>query len=94
MFAAAAVRNPVCNLALMVGTSDIPDWCFIETYGSEGISRFTEAPSSENLSVFYSKSPISHLSKVSLYMYAQSVFVVEHWDEIRIRGKHFGIVIN
>lgn len=65
LFAAAAVRNPVCNLALMVGTSDIPDWCFIETYGSEGISRFTEAPSSENLSVFYSKSPISHLSKVS-----------------------------
>ncbi|XP_017223095.1 acylamino-acid-releasing enzyme isoform X1 [Daucus carota subsp. sativus] len=64
LFAAAAVRNPVCNLALMVGTSDIPDWCFIETYGREGISKFTEAPSSENLSVFHSKSPISHLSKV------------------------------
>lgn len=64
LFAAAAARNPVCNLALMVGTSDIPEWCFIETYGSEGISRFTEAPSSKDLSVLYSKSPISHISKV------------------------------
>ncbi|KAL0376705.1 UNVERIFIED_CONTAM: Acylamino-acid-releasing enzyme 2 [Sesamum calycinum] len=34
-FAAAAARNPVCNFALMVGTSDIPDWCFFEAYGSQ-----------------------------------------------------------
>ncbi|KAK4482830.1 hypothetical protein RD792_010000 [Penstemon davidsonii] len=64
-FVAAATRNPVCNLALMVGTSDIPDWCFFETYGtSEGKSNFTESPSAEQLAQFYSKSPISHISKV------------------------------
>lgn len=63
-FVAAATRNPVCNLALMVGTSDIPDWCYVEAYGSEAISSFTEAPSADDLSLFYSKSPISHLSKV------------------------------
>ncbi|KAI3469676.1 hypothetical protein Pfo_026339 [Paulownia fortunei] len=63
-FAAAAARNPVCNLALMVGTSDIPDWCFFEAYGSEGKSIFTESPSAEHLALFYSKSPISHISKV------------------------------
>ncbi|KAG0455563.1 hypothetical protein HPP92_024551 [Vanilla planifolia] len=63
-FVAAAVRNPVCNLSLMVGTSDIPDWCFIETFGNEGKKLFSEAPSCEYLSLFYSKSPISHLSKV------------------------------
>ncbi|GMP77221.1 hypothetical protein CsSME_00033570 [Camellia sinensis var. sinensis] len=63
-FAAAAVRNPVCNLALMVGTSDIPDWCYVETCGSEGKTIFTEAPSAEHLSLFHSKSPISHLSRV------------------------------
>ncbi|KAL6971721.1 acylaminoacyl-peptidase [Sarracenia purpurea var. burkii] len=63
-FVAAAVRNPVCNLALMVGTTDIPDWCYVETFGSEGKSLFTEAPSVEHLHLFYSKSPISHLSKV------------------------------
>ncbi|XP_043687522.1 acylamino-acid-releasing enzyme-like [Telopea speciosissima] len=63
-FVAAAVRNPVCNLALMVGTSDIPDWCYIEACGSEGQTYFTEAPSVEHLHLFYSKSPISHISKV------------------------------
>lgn len=63
-FVAAAARNPVCNLALMVGTSDIPDWCFFEAYGSEGKSMFTESPSDEHLSLLYSKSPISHISKV------------------------------
>ena len=61
---AAAARNPVCNLALMVGTTDIPDWCYVESYGTSGISKFTEAPSVEDLALFYSKSPISHLSKV------------------------------
>lgn len=65
-FVAACVRNPVCNLSLMVGTTDIPDWCFVEAYGSKGKTFFTEAPSMEHLSVLYSKSPISHLSKVRL----------------------------
>ncbi|KAK7243155.1 hypothetical protein RIF29_37943 [Crotalaria pallida] len=63
-FVAAAARNPVCNLALMVGTTDIPDWCYAETYGTMGSERFTEAPSAEDLTQFYSKSPISHISKV------------------------------
>ncbi|XP_022875153.1 acylamino-acid-releasing enzyme isoform X2 [Olea europaea var. sylvestris] len=63
-FAAAAARNPVCNLALMIGTTDIPDWCYFEAYGSEGKSRFTESPSVEHLAQFHSKSPISHISKV------------------------------
>ncbi|CAJ1966982.1 unnamed protein product [Sphenostylis stenocarpa] len=62
-FVAAAARNPVCNLALMVGTTDIPDWCYVETYGTKGRDKFTEAPSAEDLTLFYSKSPISHLSK-------------------------------
>ncbi|KAK7279306.1 hypothetical protein RJT34_24354 [Clitoria ternatea] len=63
-FVAAAARNPVCNLALMVGTTDIPDWCYVETYGPKGRNKFTEAPSADDLTLFYSKSPISHLSKV------------------------------
>ncbi|XP_020244882.1 acylamino-acid-releasing enzyme 1-like isoform X2 [Asparagus officinalis] len=63
-FVVAAVRNPVCNLSLMVGTSDIPDWCYVEAFGTEGKKLCTEAPSSEHLNLFYNKSPISHLSKV------------------------------
>ncbi|KNA20264.1 hypothetical protein SOVF_053960 [Spinacia oleracea] len=64
MFSVAAIWNPVCNLALMVGTTDIPDWCFVNSYGSDGKTDFTEAPSKENLNVFYDKSPISHVHKV------------------------------
>ncbi|PKI56446.1 hypothetical protein CRG98_023184 [Punica granatum] len=63
-FAAAAARNPVCNLALMIGTTDIPDWCYVISYGSAWKDNYTEAPSMEHLSLFHSKSPISHISKV------------------------------
>ncbi|XP_022138559.1 acylamino-acid-releasing enzyme isoform X3 [Momordica charantia] len=63
-FVAAAARNPVCNLALMVGTSDIPDWCYVECYGREGKNYFTEAPSAEHQIELYNKSPILHVSKV------------------------------
>ncbi|XP_042030975.1 acylamino-acid-releasing enzyme-like isoform X2 [Salvia splendens] len=63
-FVAAAARNPVCNLALMVGTSDIPDWCFFEAYGSYGNTIYTESPSAEHLALLHSKSPIAHVSKV------------------------------
>ncbi|KAJ6988566.1 hypothetical protein NC653_021474 [Populus alba x Populus x berolinensis] len=63
-FVAAAARNPVCNLASMVGITDIPDWCYVETYGVAGKTKFTEAPSAEDLALFHSKSPISHISKV------------------------------
>ena len=65
-FVAAAVRNPACNLALMVGTTDIPDWCYVEACGSSGKNIFTEAPPADFLTFFHSKSPISHLSKVCL----------------------------
>ncbi|XP_061348991.1 acylamino-acid-releasing enzyme-like isoform X2 [Gastrolobium bilobum] len=63
-FVAAAAINPVCNFALMVGTTDIPDWCYVETFGTIARNCFTKAPSAEDLTLFYSKSPISHASKV------------------------------
>ena len=63
-FAAAATRNPLCNIPLLFGTSDIPDWCFTEVFGSERRPAFTESPFAEHLDLFYSKSPIAHVSKV------------------------------
>ena len=72
-FVAAAVRNPVCNLSLMVGTTDIPDWCYVETYGRGGKGQVTEAPSIGQLSDFYSKSPIAHISKVWYYLQSLSL---------------------
>eukprot|EP00612_Vaucheria_litorea_P001100 CAMPEP_0171459608 /NCGR_PEP_ID=MMETSP0945-20130129/4823_1 /TAXON_ID=109269 /ORGANISM="Vaucheria litorea, Strain CCMP2940" /LENGTH=742 /DNA_ID=CAMNT_0011985659 /DNA_START=140 /DNA_END=2364 /DNA_ORIENTATION=- len=35
MFKVAMIRNPVVNLASMVTSSDIPDWCYVETLGQE-----------------------------------------------------------
>ncbi|KAL0716595.1 hypothetical protein Bca4012_065917 [Brassica carinata] len=61
-FVAAAARNPVCNIASMVGITDIPDWCFFEAYGDQ--IHYTEAPSPEDMSLFHQISPISHISKV------------------------------
>lgn len=34
-FKCGGLRNPVLNLALMIGVTDIPDWCFIEAYGTQ-----------------------------------------------------------
>lgn len=31
----AGLRNPVLNIALMVGVTDIPDWCYVEAYGTQ-----------------------------------------------------------
>ncbi|CAH8385394.1 unnamed protein product [Eruca vesicaria subsp. sativa] len=61
-FAAAAVRNPVCNIASLVGITDTPDWCFFQAYGDN--NHYTEAPSPEDMSRFHQVSPISHISKV------------------------------
>lgn len=52
----------------MVGTTDIPDWCYVETYGKDGKDHFTEAPSIDQLGDMYSKSPISHISKVLFWI--------------------------
>lgn len=32
-FCCGVLRNPVMDISLMVGVSDIPDWCFVEATG-------------------------------------------------------------
>lgn len=34
-FAAGVLRNPVLDISAMIHLSDIPDWCYIEAYGTE-----------------------------------------------------------
>ena len=34
LFKAAALRNPVTNIATMVTATDIPDWCYVEALGA------------------------------------------------------------
>ncbi|KAL6883635.1 hypothetical protein ACP4OV_011049 [Aristida adscensionis] len=63
-FVVAAARNPVCNLSLMVGTTDIPDWCYMVACGTDAKQYASESPSPDHLRLFYQKSPIAHISKV------------------------------
>lgn len=65
-FAVAAARNPVCNLSLMIGTTDIPDWCYAVACGSEAKIDASETPSLDHLRLFYQKSPVAHISKVKV----------------------------
>ena len=100
-FQAAVLRNPVCNISLMVRClvnnpnvnaiiwiflvlyeaylillfckitilqvhlSDIPDWCFIEAWGTEeGRKRASSRPLPSDLELFTRISPFYHIEKV------------------------------
>ena len=61
VYKAAVMRNPVTNLASMVGVTDIPDWCYLEC-GHE----YTQSTilTGEVLDSMLSKSPIIYAKEV------------------------------
>ena len=61
-FKCAVLRNPVTDVGAMVASTDIPDWCFVETLG---IESYTDDPSLETLAHMRSKSPIAHVANVA-----------------------------
>lgn len=53
-FKAGVMRNPVLDLGLMVFCSDIPDWVFVESWGtSEGMAKFKPRPDAQDLERFH-----------------------------------------
>ena len=54
---AAAIRNPVTNVAAMWGISDIPDWTIVEACGVDADPRAT--PTAEQLAKMWEVSPIA-----------------------------------
>ena len=36
-FKSAVLRNPVLDISSMIHNTDIPDWCYVECWGSEVI---------------------------------------------------------
>jgi acylaminoacyl-peptidase len=62
-----------------VGVSDIPDWCFVETYGGrKGVEAYSDAPTVADLQALHEKSPIAHVHKASAVYpshYVQRVLV-------------------
>ena len=61
LFRAAALRNPVTNIATMVGVTDIPDWCAVEAG-----ARDANAPpaSPETLATLFRASPASKIDAI------------------------------
>jgi acylaminoacyl-peptidase len=62
-FRAAVMRNPVVNIASMVTTTDIPDWCHVEATGSYDWRSYGP-PSLDEMTEFYKKSPIQYIKRV------------------------------
>ena len=63
-YKAASVHNPVENFATMSGTSDIPDWCYIQA----GLKYDpTLPPTSGDYKELLSHSPMSACDKVCTY---------------------------
>jgi acylaminoacyl-peptidase len=60
LFKAAAMRNPVVNIPSMVAQTDIPDWCFVETFGKYHWDTF-RPPTDSELIRMYSCSPIRYI---------------------------------
>ncbi|KAG7366455.1 peptidase S9 prolyl oligopeptidase family protein [Nitzschia inconspicua] len=62
-FKAAACRNPVTNIASMLTSTDIPDWCFAEAIGHFDPDRY-QGPTKDEITAMYEKSPISTVEQV------------------------------
>ncbi|RXN03215.1 acylamino-acid-releasing enzyme [Labeo rohita] len=60
-YKACVARNPVTNLASMVGSTDIPDWCMVEAGFEYNTDIHLEPAILEQM---LNKSPIKHVSKV------------------------------
>jgi acylaminoacyl-peptidase len=63
LFKVAVLRNPVVNIASMVTTTDIPDWCHVEATGSYDWTRY-QPPTKQELVAMWSASPIQHIQNV------------------------------
>eukprot|EP00816_Leptocylindrus_hargravesii_P008451 CAMPEP_0196815540 /NCGR_PEP_ID=MMETSP1362-20130617/50418_1 /TAXON_ID=163516 /ORGANISM="Leptocylindrus danicus, Strain CCMP1856" /LENGTH=816 /DNA_ID=CAMNT_0042192531 /DNA_START=72 /DNA_END=2522 /DNA_ORIENTATION=- len=66
LFKVAAMRNPVTNIPSMVTATDIPDWCYVETFGSGKYDWTDFRPTKrDEIASMYDASPVAHLNNVS-----------------------------
>ena len=80
MYKAAAVRNPVTNIAAMVTTTDIPDWCYTEALGCGAFEPVADGraplPTGAQLAAMFDMSPAAHAAAVR----APTLFVLGQKD--------------
>ena len=65
LYRVAALRNPVTNIATMVTATDLPDWCYVETFGT-GSYDWTgfRPPRRDELGPMHDASPATHVDGV------------------------------
>jgi len=65
LFKVGVMRNPVTNIASMVGVTDIRDWCFVEALGHTAydFNRY-QIPTADDLAKMWLCSPVAHAHKV------------------------------
>eukprot|EP00590_Aulacoseira_subarctica_P007588 CAMPEP_0172414434 /NCGR_PEP_ID=MMETSP1064-20121228/1091_1 /TAXON_ID=202472 /ORGANISM="Aulacoseira subarctica , Strain CCAP 1002/5" /LENGTH=787 /DNA_ID=CAMNT_0013151099 /DNA_START=276 /DNA_END=2639 /DNA_ORIENTATION=- len=65
LFKVAAMRNPVTNIATMVTSTDIADWCYVEALGA-GSYDWTKfrPPFKDELNSMHDASPVAHVQNV------------------------------
>jgi len=65
LFKVAALRNPVFDIPAMVGTTDIPDWCFVEAQGVGSYDHSTvPSVTTDGLCQMKSRSPSLHVDNI------------------------------
>lgn len=63
---ACITNNQILLLRLSSAVSDIPDWCYVEAWGTkEGTLRAGARPTAEDVQRFWQVSPIAHVDKAS-----------------------------
>jgi acylaminoacyl-peptidase len=63
LFRAAVMRNPVVNIASMVTSTDIPDWCHVEALGSYNWRQYSPMTRRE-MEALYDMSPVRRIKDV------------------------------
>ena len=65
LYKVAAMRNPCTNLASLVTSTDIPDWVYVESFGSNyyNFANF-RPPNRDEVGIMWDKSPIAYLNNV------------------------------
>lgn len=67
-FLACITRNPVIDIGIMYGITDIPDWNFVETFSRNNFIPLSElyAKNADEVYLMFKKSPLSHIDKVKV----------------------------
>lgn len=67
-FLACIARNPVIDVSVMSGITDIPDWNWVEALGKNDRCPLNEMypPNADEMAKMYRVSPIAHIDKVKV----------------------------